>query len=277
MSKLTKAKAKLHQQACDLIVSDRTLTYDERMFVLEHWQESAKHVNSVAGAFFTPLGLASDFDLHVSGRRIIDLCAGIGTLSFMAMRTGFYNEPVPEVVCIEINPDYVAVGRRIVPDATWICGSVFDLPPDLGRFDCAISNPPFGAVQRNGKTGPRFTGPEFEYHVIDIAGTIADEGAFIIPQMSAPFRYSGEPCFREEIDARYRRFTEQTGITLRNNIGIDTTFYQDDWHGVSPRVEIAVADFRERADQEAQAPASLRDAEMATPTLFDLIEASEAA
>lgn len=264
MSKLSKAKAKLHQQACDLIATDRALTHDERMFVLEHWQESARHVNSVAGAFFTPPGLASDFDLHVSGHRIIDLCAGIGTLAFMAMRTGFYNEPRPDVVCVEINPDYVEAGRKIMPDATWICGSVFDLPPDLGRFDCAISNPPFGAVKRGGKRGPRFTGPEFEYHVIDVAARIADEGVFIVPQTSAPFRYSGEPCFREHIDDRYRRFAEQTGIVLRNNIGIDTTYYADQWHGVSPIVEIVVADFREKT--------GAAEAEMSTPTLFDLLD-----
>jgi hypothetical protein len=215
--------------------------------------------------------LASDFDLHVSGGRIIDLCAGIGTLSFMALRTGFYGETKPEVVCVEINPDYVEVGRKIVPDASWICASVFELP-DLGRFCCAISNPPFGAVKRAGKGGPRFTGSEFEYHVIDVASVIADEGAFIVPQESAPFRYSGQDYFKEVRGERYERFEAQTGIILRTNIGIDTSYYADDWHGVTPKVEIVVADFRQDVERAITPPAAQTD-----PTLFDLLADSEAA
>jgi len=240
MSKLTKAQAKLHQRACDLLAKD-VLTFDEKWFVLENWQESANHVNSVAGAFFTPPELASDVDIDVSGKRIIDLCAGIGTLSFMAMRKVYNSDPVPEIVCVDVNPDYVAVGRKIVPEATWINCSVFDLP-DLGRFDCAISNPPFGSIKRNGKGGPRYTGNAFEYHVIDIAETIADRGVFIIPQMSAPFRYSGQQYHRlEETDAA-KKFREQTGIRLVAGCGVDTSIYRDRWHGVAPAVEIAIFD-----------------------------------
>ncbi len=40
MSKLTKAQAKAHQEACDLLQKD-VLTLDEKWFVLENWQESA--------------------------------------------------------------------------------------------------------------------------------------------------------------------------------------------------------------------------------------------
>ena len=57
MSKLTKQQAALHAQACAYLEKD-VLTLDERMFVLDHWQESANHINGVAGAFFTPQTLA---------------------------------------------------------------------------------------------------------------------------------------------------------------------------------------------------------------------------
>jgi 2-polyprenyl-3-methyl-5-hydroxy-6-metoxy-1,4-benzoquinol methylase len=43
------------------------------------------------------------------------------------------------MVCIEKNPDYVAVGRKVVPEATWICADVFDLPADLGRYDRVVA------------------------------------------------------------------------------------------------------------------------------------------
>ncbi|MFG1462291.1 methyltransferase [Xanthobacter sp. DSM 24535] len=242
MSKLTKAKAKAHQQACEILKKD-VLTNDEKWFVLENWQESATHINTVAGAFFTPPDLARSFCIEVDGRLIIDLCAGIGTLSFLYMEKCCFG-PKPKITCVEINPDYIAVGRKILPEATWVQASVFDLP-DLEHFDCAISNPPFGNIKRGGLDAPRFTGRQFEYHVIDIASDLADYGVFIIPQMSAPFRYSGEATYRVAKDAGYLAFEQKTGIELGANCGIDCSCSQDEWHGVAPKVEVVTVDFQE--------------------------------
>lgn len=240
MAKLTKAQIKAHKQACDLLAKDR-LTEDERWLVLENWHESANHINSAVGAFFTPPMLARDFAIEVPGRRVIDLCAGIGCLAFMVW--GKVPRPV-EIVCVEQNPDYVAVGRKVLPEATWIVGDVFNLPSDLGRFDCAVSNPPFGATKRTG-SAPRYSGRAFEYHVIDVASDLADYGAFIIPQNSAPFRYSGEPHYRVDESDEYRSFRAATGIELEPNCGIDTDCYRNEWRGVAPVTEIVVADFVE--------------------------------
>lgn len=250
MAKLTKPQAKMHSQACALLEKD-VLTEDDKWFVLEHWQESANHVNTVAGAFFTPVGLANDFAIEVSGHRIIDLCAGIGCLSFMRYQRGRWDEKYPEITCVELNPAYVEVGKKILPEAMWICGSVFDLP-DLGRFDCAISNPPFGATPRSGARGPRYTGNKFEYHVIDVASLIADFGVFIIPQMSAPFRYSGQPYYREEKSDEYLKFVGQTGVEMHPGCGIDCEYHRSDWHGVAVAVEVVTCEFPQ---VEAVAPA----------------------
>src|SRR5207249_941216 len=149
----------------------------------------ASHINSVSGAFFTPPALARDLSIEVHGRRVIDLCAGIGNLAFAVWhRHDCDRGSLTHLTCVEINPDYVAVGKKIIPEATWIQANVFELPKDMGHFDCAISNPPFGATKASGKS-PRFTGNIFEYRVIDIASDIADYGVFIIPQVSAPFEY----------------------------------------------------------------------------------------
>lgn len=246
MAKLTKPQAKMHAEACERLSKD-VLTEDDKWFVLEHWQESARHINTIAGAFFTPPGLANDFAIEVGGGfegkfRIIDLCAGIGCLSFMCHNRGRWDGNYPEIVCVELNPDYVEVGKKILPEATWICGSVFDLS-DLGRFNCAISNPPFGATPRKSCKGPRYTGDKFEYHVIDIASMIADYGVFIVPQMSAPFRYSGQRNYREDKQDAYLRFHEQTGIQLGPSCGIDCDYHREGWHGVSVAVEVVTADF----------------------------------
>lgn len=248
MSKLSKADAKAHQMACDLLALDRPLTFDERWTVVENWQESANHVNSSAGAFFTPPALACDFAIDVCGPRIVDLCAGIGMLSFAFWsRNQFDKEPL-EFVCIEKNPDYVAVGKRVMPEATWICADVFDVPSmNLGRFNNAISNPPFGAVARNGRKSPRYSGATFEYHVIDIASDLAEFGTFIIPQMSAPFKFSGERYYVESKQDQYLKFHEQTGIKLIAGCGVDCEYHRDGWHGVSPKVEIVCAEFNRSA------------------------------
>ena len=43
---------------------------------------------------------------------------------------------------------------------------------------------------------------------------------------------------------------------LEPNCGIDTSYYADDWHGVSPRVEIVTADFVEARKRREPAPAA---------------------
>jgi len=255
MAKLTKAEARAHAQAEELLRKD-VLTYDEKMFVLDNWHEGASHVNGSAGAFFTPTGLAGDFAIDACGGRTIDLCVGIGTLAFHVFWRARYargsGEPQPEIVCIERNPSYVEVGRKVLPEAKWICADVFDFDfASLGLFRSAIANPPFGATHRAGN-GPRYTGRSFEFHVIDLASDIADYGAFIIPQMSAPFEYSGVQCYRERQSADYLRFTERTGIHLEAGCGVDCAYHRDAWKGVAPNVEIVCANFEDMPRKKAQ-------------------------
>ncbi|MGY8667022.1 methyltransferase [Bradyrhizobium sp. UFLA05-109] len=257
MAKLTKPEAKAHAAAVELLKKD-VLTYDERVFVLENWHEGATHINGSAGAFFTPFGLARDFAIDACGGRIVDLCAGIGALAFHVYWRAYYargrDEPQQEIVCIERNPSYIEVGRKVLPEAKWICADVFDLDfSSLGRFGCAIANPPFGATPRIAG-GPRYTGRSFEFHLIDIASDMADYGTFIIPQTSAPFQYSGVQCYRERKSADYLKFAEQTGIQLEAGCGVDCSYYRDAWKGIAPNVEIVCANFEEMPRNKPQMP-----------------------
>jgi len=69
-------------------------------------------MNGACGAHFTPAGLARDFAIDAGGgRRVIDLCAGIGGLGFWLDLDG----RAGELVCVEVNPAYVEVGRKILP------------------------------------------------------------------------------------------------------------------------------------------------------------------
>lgn len=240
--KLTKQQIKAHKEAEALIDCDRPLRDEEKEFVLDNWQEAATHINSAAGAFFTPRCLAADFAIEVNGSSCdtgpcIDLCAGIGALGYQVERR------FSRLVCVEVNPDYARIGRRILPDAEWLVCSAFDPRVlQLGRFSWAISNPPFGRIKAPDYSGP-YTGSEFEYRVIEVASRLADFGAFILPQMSAPFRYSGQQCFRHEETDKARKFREQTGIQMEPNCGIDTSIHKGEWRGVAPVCEIVVCEF----------------------------------
>ena len=238
MARLSKAEAKRHQEACDLVVLDRVLMEDEREFVINNWQESASHINSAAAAFFTPLELAFHLAIETNGcRTFIDLCAGIGALSYACWQSN--RSSIDRIVCVEINPDYAAVGRKVLPEAEWIVASV-DALPDLGSFDMAISNPPFGKVVKI--AGPRYSG-EADLAVIDIASDLATYGTFIIPQMSAPFQYSGRQSMTFRDNDRTAKFRDATAIDLQPGCGVDCDYFRDQWRGVAPKVEIVCADF----------------------------------
>lgn len=240
MAKLTKAQAKTHQQACDLIASDKPLTEDEKEFVARNWNEAANHVNTTTGAHFTPVDMALDFSWDVYGPRVLDLCAGIGVLGLACVWRQRVDEA--DLVCVELNPDYVAVGKRLLPRATWICADAFTLPMlGLGRFDTIIGNPPFGKVSKSAK-GPRYTGADFELCLLDLAADHAEHLCFIVPQMSAPFQLSGRSGFGRAPNAKTEQFREQTGLVLDPGVGVDTALFKDEWKTTSIVCEIVQCD-----------------------------------
>lgn len=254
MAKLTKAQRKAHAEAEFLLGMDR-ISEDEKDFIFQNWHEGANHINGAAGAFFTPWDMAADFALEAGGGRVIDLCAGIGILSYFVHHRSQWGTRPAEITCIEANPRYVEVGRKLLPEARWINADVFDWRElDLGHYDYAIGNPPFGRVRRTGN-GPRYRGPEFEFHVIDIASELADHGAFIVPQQSASFRYSGTQCYERRTTGRGVEFEAKTGLEMGTGVGIDTALYMDAWKDTSILCEIACFDFaaaRERRQAERE-------------------------
>lgn len=247
MAKLTKAQTKAHNEAVKLLEKDK-LTEDDKEFVFRNWNEGAAHMNGAHGAFFTPFDMAFDFSYDVGGGRVIDLCAGIGMLSYavMSLRNMRDDNYTPEITCVERNPDYVEVGKKLLPEADWICADVFDVIGmglhDPNLFDYAISNPPFGNIKRQA-SAPRYQGSDFEFHVIDIAAHIARHGTFIVPQNSAGFKYSGRNSYQRDDGGKAFKFQEMAGVYFAAGCGVDTAYYRDDWKGVSPLCEIVCVDF----------------------------------
>lgn len=239
--KLSKVATKNHDAALELVYSDRRLTYEDRICVLENYHEGATHLNAKAGAFFTPLQLARDAALNVgSGGRVIDLCAGIGMLAFAVDWEGLETE----IVCVEANAEYVEVGKRVMPNATWIHADVLGYEPDgRGRFRCAVSNPPFGHIGTASRKRDGYTGSEMEFRVIDIASRCAQRGVFILPQSSCPFAYSGRRTLEMQYSAKYSKFASETGLSMELGCAVDTEDYRTQWKGTSPMCEVVLLDF----------------------------------
>ena len=89
MAKISKRQLKLHQEALALVRSDKELSFGDKEFVLEHYKPHAEHNVTKTNAFFTPIELAMAATIEMpnpdewaSPVRILDLCAGIGMLSF---------------------------------------------------------------------------------------------------------------------------------------------------------------------------------------------------
>lgn len=245
MTKLTKRQLRSHQEACDLLDKE-TLTFEEKWFVYENWHEGFENDVTGSGAHFTPIELARDVGFDVVGPRVLDLCAGIGALAFAwyHCRNSYLEQA--EITCVEINPRFVEVGKKLLPEANWICGDVFDVARTLGHFDGVVSNPPFGRISAPGKSGPCYTGAEFEFKIIDLASQLAEYGAFLIPQGSAPFHYSGRRCHEYRDSKKHSSFSKQTGLVLDAGVGVDTSVYEG-WKSTNILCEVVTCEFSHQA------------------------------
>ena len=67
--------------------------------------------------------LAWDFilDAGCTGQ-CIEHCAGIGRLSYYQY---LRNNPT-HITCVELNPEYVMIGKRVLPQAEWITGDALN-------------------------------------------------------------------------------------------------------------------------------------------------------
>lgn len=223
--KLTKEQRKRHDEAWERLQSD-SLSDDDRQFVCRHLRPEATTDIGRNSAFFTPWEIASDFQIetfthHSTERtRILDLCAGFGVLS---LQTYLDSQVKPDVTCVELNPEFVAIGKKVFPEARWICGSVFDVPEILAgeAFTEFFSNPPFGRIPKVDGRKPH-NAARFEFAVAEIGLSMAEFGTMICPRGATDWEFSGRPTFRRMDNPQYRKWSDWAGIRLSPNCGIDT-------------------------------------------------------
>lgn len=253
MARLTKIQSALQIKVQHILQKD-VLSKQDVEFVFDHYHEGANNNIAVSGAFFTPLSLALEFAEYCCcpqvkrPLRILDLCAGIGILSY-GMSNNFdrspYNEQC-EITCVELHADYIAVGKKLLPQALWVQVDVtdFDAILALGDFDLVIGNPPFGdVITFKNKERLCYTGSNAAFRVIEIASLVASNATFILPQDVAGFKYSGERTFTPYREEKFEKFVEQTGIEIIPNNFSGTIEHQNNWRSKVPTVEFAEIDF----------------------------------
>lgn len=226
MTSLNKNEKSLHDQALKLLEQEE-LSQEDKIFIFNNYRSGAP-------TSFTTLEMASWLahdaigDNIRSSLHVVDLCAGIGSLTYAILeRNRIFNERLfkkQRLVCIDRDPVNVEIGKKLVPEAEWYCADVMDKEflLTLGKFEIAVSNPPFGNVASfSNHDGYNYTGVEAEYRVMDVASLIADELCFVIPQMSAGFCWSVENGYRRNPTNKFKNFVKQTGINLEEGIGYD--------------------------------------------------------
>ncbi|HFR2211883.1 TPA: hypothetical protein ACHUVP_003062, partial [Shigella sonnei] len=235
MARISKKESANHNKVMELIHSDKLLTQEDREFIFTNYRGDGI---GATGAFFTPEILAWDFvlDADCTGD-CIELCAGIGRLSYYQY---LRNKPT-HITCVELNPEYVMIGKRVLPEAEWITGNALQYSPDR-FYDVAYGNPPFGKISTSKAYTGRYKGSEFEYKVIEHASTFASYGAWIVPQGSAGFVYSGVHCYERRESCKYQKFVKDTGYELHPGVGIDTSIYRDEWNGTKVICESVLVD-----------------------------------
>ena len=247
MAKLSKQQSNLHLQSMDLVNSDKELTTDEKQFVLNNYNPNATNLTTISGAFFTPESIAQQFAIFSDPKgNIIELCAGIGSLSYWLLEydqfsgrrpSGWMSAEIENLTCVEINPEYVTVGKKIIPGANWILGSVLNesLIKQIQFGDCVIANPPFGAIRSDeDRTWIRYNMKAyFDLNVVAIGTQIANAGCFILPKGRTSYDMDKHEHITNEL---HDNFKKATGFMLELG-SWDLKEFQNDWIGAKPIVE----------------------------------------
>lgn len=284
MGKISKESMKRHSKAME-IIKQSELSFDDKVYVLENYHEGATNMNNLVSAHFTPPSIAKCLEQNVRNKNFVDLCSGIGMLSWYFLRAAQFNgdELGIKGVCVENCTEYYNVGKKLMPEFHWINGDIFDLKVIQEIKDymkglefSVVSNPPYGRqVKTNTKEILKYKGAEFEFKAIELGYLLgANDGAFLIPQGSCNFKMT-TPSRNNEFNVpckKYEEFYNDTGLTMSPNMGFTTDIFDDKgWKDVSIVTEIAIFEYDEIREQlmENETPEIISDED------FDNIEHDE--
>jgi len=238
MGKITRAQSKAHDDALALLSLCRGLTADEKEFVFRNYNPMATNNVGKAAIFFTPFDLASELLPYLGGfsGRLLDAFAGIGVLAYHAWKK--FHSNMNELVCVELNGDFVQAGKKLVPEATWIQGDMFDinLVAGLGIFNVAITNPPYGNVATGQEANKwlQYHGP-MQLEAAEVILRITTKGGLMILQRVDQEHQLGPT----PPSTHYKRWKKAFPGAMISEQSTDTSIYRDQWQGAKPDVVLA--------------------------------------
>jgi hypothetical protein len=116
--KIPKTELKRQNELLALLKSDKKLTEDQIEQIYEEWNPAVIDSISMNGVYFTPNGLCRDVVAMAQVRgHVVEIAAGIGGLAYWAKQYDTYPQRVKSITCIEINPQFVEIGKRLLPEA----------------------------------------------------------------------------------------------------------------------------------------------------------------
>lgn len=248
--KITREQDKLHDEAVSLINLSRPLTDDEIEIVYRQYNPMAENSIGKGAIYFTPYDLASDFAAMCQPKGVVvDLCAGIGILAHHVLKHDYAGwgsrsnlcGDIKRIICIEINEQFVEIGKKLVPEAEWICGNMLnlDILTKIGKVDCVISNPPYGQIfSKKEHTWTKVKGP-IQWLAIEVSLRLAYNGAMmILPSVDCDtdMKHKGTRLNREKYLDKYF-----PGIHMEN-ASIDASIYKNQWIGAKPDVTVVDID-----------------------------------
>jgi len=184
--KLSKGQLRDHKIALELLEKSNLSRY-ERWDVLAYYQPAADVAD--IGFFQTPHADAQSVAWDgVDSGRILDLGAGIGMLTYHVYYDIQDSGGTADIVALEKDPRLVEIGKKIMPEAEWICGDMYDkdLVDSLGRFNIVVSNPPFG-ITVDSDWLPKHRS---ELLAILVAMSVSDNATFILPSVHHKLAHS---------------------------------------------------------------------------------------
>lgn len=215
--KLTKRQTKAHNEAIALANCGRKLTLEEKGFVWDNFAPGASNNIGAMGQFFTPWEGAWDCAVLHGDRsgNVVDLCAGIGVMA----GTLVTHNPECKVTCFEIVPEFIELGKKLVPEATWIqadCYSLEFVQRYAKAFSSGVSNPPYGKAN----------GCVRELRAIEILADITEQGAtMVLPAKNGKYGVWDNECAKPYHD--YIRAKREGWGVQRTSCDLTSAVFKD--------------------------------------------------
>lgn len=216
------------------ILRQKRLSDEDKEFVLDNY---IPDLAVKTGAFFTPRPIAHEVAVwsEASNDTVLDLCAGIGSLAYAVK--DLWPRP-KKIVAVEQSEELVAIGKKLVPEATWVCGSIFDqaLMKKLGKFGVVISNPPYG-LRKIEADWLKYNGSS-DLMAVEVGLRSAGYGVFILPRPSVPWQYSYRDSYQQQSSPTLTKFKAANPDLELGCLSVDMSIYKDDWVDGISKVEL---------------------------------------